>query len=561
MAHTAIPRSVRYTWEQDSQIGRLEAELDNDGYYVVRLFPGNTKADGALADVPAVLKRCGVRDAYPDVKDGQDVLVMANVKSLDKVVQTLAGAGFVSGQPNVEYLKKEEDTPGTDKVDTVKWHGRVGLVGHASILAAGLIQKPFDMGRIINAPLGAVNPLLMSWLGSGKDNVDVPRLMRDMREFFAKEGIALPPLSGEEQQRGFYETAKHFLAAHPIEVGSSLGVMGSIGMIKSGINGIKAKGSGWSRISLGMVNIVRDSIAVFVPEKKKKDSDIEAIQGNWYDSMTKLPGKLGHLATHPSDIPNATWDFISEAPLRMVGILSLVSDVLYAADAADAWKKNKLFRDDAYEYGGKFNGKAIRGRQQVLRDAEESQKKVSELSTQFHKNGDTDAYKNMLKERAKWDSFDNEARAMKNNQIMAGYLLDKDGKGYASNEFKDKWRGQVTPYLGATTALAFLGAGVLMTISSKEHKGDDVGAEALFSRLCTINAKIVAAFPEEYRDAMVQRLTSYMHFRTDITGNKFNAARFETEVRDRISHMQHNPWIDRMAQQPQMPTQSGIGMA
>ena len=102
MAHTAIPRGVRYTWEQDSQISRLEADLDNDGYYVVRLYPGNAKADGALAGVPEALKRRGIQDAYPDVKDDQDILVMANVKNLGKVVSALAGGGFVTGQRNVE---------------------------------------------------------------------------------------------------------------------------------------------------------------------------------------------------------------------------------------------------------------------------------------------------------------------------------------------------------------------------------------------------------------------------------------------------------------------------
>ncbi|MFO1243376.1 MAG: hypothetical protein U1E36_09335 [Rickettsiales bacterium] len=402
----------------------------------------------------------------------------------------------------------------------------------------------------------------MSWLGSGKDNVDVPQLMRDMREFFGKEGIPLPPMTGEEQQRGFYETAKHFLAAHPIEVGSSLGVLGSIGMIKSGINGIKAKGGGWSRIALGSVNIVRDSIAVFVPEKKKKDSNIETIQGNWYDSLTQLPGKVTHLATHPKEIPNATWDFISEAPLRMVGILSLVSDVLYAVDAADAWNKNKLFRSDQYEKGGTFNGKNVRGRLQVLAEAEDAQKKVSELSTVFHANGDTNAYKDMLKKRAEWDRLDGEARAMKNNQIMAGYVKNPETGEYgASTKFSDNWRGQLTPYFGATTALAFLGAGVLMTISSKEHKGNEIGAEAVFSRLCSVNAKILASMPEDQREPMLQRLTSYMHYRKDITGDKFNTERFEQEVRSRVSHMEHNPWIDRVAASQMSGPAAGAAIA
>lgn len=531
MAHTTIPRSVRYTWDTDSKITRLDAQLDDDGYYVVRLFPNKNAADGTLADVPGILKRCGIQDAYPDVKEGEDVLVMANVKDLNKVIRTLTGAEYVAGTPNLEELKSEK--PGTDKVDTVKWHGRVGLIGHASILAAGLIQKPFDWGRIVNAPLGAINPVLMSWLGSGKDNVDVPQLMRDMRVFFAKEGIALPPLSGEEQHRGFVDTAKHFLAAHPIEVGSSLGVIGSFGMINSGIKGMRAGGSGWSRIWLGGINIVRDAIAVFVPEKKKKESEVEELQNSWVDSATKLPGELGHLAAHPGDIPNAAWGFVQEAPLRMVGILSLVSDVLYAKDAFDAWKKNAYFKTDAFE----------QSRMAKLEKAVEAQNEVNKYNNEFHRLGDTQNYKNLTKARAVRDRLDAEALAMKNNRLMA-----------------EGWRGTATPWLGATTALAFLGAGVLMTISSKEHKGDDVGAEALFSRLCTVNAKILAAFPEEQREPMLEKLTSYMRFRTDISGEKFNAERFNKEVQERITHMQHNPWIDRVHPSQLNPNQGmGVG--
>ncbi|MFO1243377.1 MAG: hypothetical protein U1E36_09340 [Rickettsiales bacterium] len=156
MSPTEHPRSTRYTWNEESPINRLEAELDSDGFFVVRIFPKKEMGDGALSTVPSMLHRYGFQDAYPDVKDDQDVLVLANVKDLRKLVHALSSSGFVSGTPTIEAVNGSvKKITEKEAIDTVKWHGRVGLIGHASILAAGVIQKPFDWGRIINAPLGA----------------------------------------------------------------------------------------------------------------------------------------------------------------------------------------------------------------------------------------------------------------------------------------------------------------------------------------------------------------------------------------------------------------------
>ena len=232
MTHKDTPRSIRYTWDESSHISRLDAKLDDDGFYVVKLFPGKSEKEGTLAKVPAHLRRYGFKDPYPDVKDDQSVLSLANVKSLDKFISVLNSGKFVNGTPTIEAINGHNETISEEqrraeekKFDPVRAHGHVALVGHAAIFLTGILQKDWD--RLINAPLGVANPALMSWLGSGKDNMDVPELMRDMRAFFAEEGINLPYMSGEDHYRGFFETAKHFLMAHPVEVGSSLGAVGS----------------------------------------------------------------------------------------------------------------------------------------------------------------------------------------------------------------------------------------------------------------------------------------------------------------------------------------------
>lgn len=559
MAHKKTPRSIRYTWSENSHISRLDAKMDDDGFYVVQLFPGKGEAEGALGKVPSQLRRYGFKDPYPDVKDGQSVLALANVKSLDKLIGALGSGQFVSGAPTIEAINGHNETISEaqrrkeeKKFDTVKAHGYVGMVGHAGIFINGLIQKPFDWGRLLNAPLGAANPILMSWLGSGKDNVDVPELMRDMRSFFAQEGINLPYMTGEDQYRGFLETTKHFLMAHPIEVGSALGATGSVAMIGSGWKQWRSGGGGFSRVLLGLVNITRDGIAIFVPEKEKKDSEVSKLQGGWVDSVTAFPGKAAHLATHPKEIPGAAWNLVSGFPLFMVGALSMVSDVLFGVDAADAFQKNKMFRHQAYESGGEFERRKWfgLGKKETINFEKEYSTQAKNLSRQAKEQGYRENIAEVLK--------------LKDNYLSTGSGADFDSwnKAHTANErlnqeaismrknqnMANSWRGQATPWLNLVPAVAFLGAAIFMMQSSKHHKKNEVGHEALLSRLYSINAKILTVVPEGEREQVLGRLTDYFRTRKDV-GDKFDADKFKQEVRSRINQMQHSPWIERVGVQ------------
>ncbi len=117
--------------------------------------------------------------------------------------------------------------------------------------------------------------------------------------------------------------------------------------------------------------------------------------------------------------------------------------------------------------------------------------------------------------------------------------------GY-SREMAISGRGTINAALGIVTSAAFLGAGVLMTLSSKEHKKDESESERTFARLCSVNAKLLAGFPPEMRDDMLHRITGYMRTRHDLTGSQFSAERFEVEVKSNLAHMSASPWLDKI---------------
>lgn len=554
--------SLQYSWPPGSPLDRIEAHANAEGVYVCRLFPGREVDTAPLKNAGALLHRYGFSNAHEEVASDCTVLVVPGVRKLDKLMDVVREIGLVTGEPKVEEItSRSAEEPHKQGIDTVKWHGRVGTVGHTAILAAGLIQRPFDWGRIVNAPLGFANPLLMSALGSGKAYVDVPQMLRDMRQFFKEEGVELPRLPEEEVHKGLSQTLWHFLQAHPIEVGSSLGVIGSSAMIKSGMDGVRTGSSGWARIFLGSVNIVRDAIAVLVPERSKnaeKGPEEVTPEGKPRGVM----GAAGYLVSHPQAIPGAMWRLLTGKPLLVVGGLSLVSDVGYAYDAFDAWNKNKKFREDSYvndirTKAGELQLASAHADIERQRVIERAGNPLAEAQPETRRMAELRLRARQIEEelRQQVTGRSGEAAWQKMKKINYAHpktlsRLEGELKGMQINrEMALSWRGKVTPWLGVTTALAFLGAGVLMMLSSKEHKQTDDEKELLFSRLCSVNAKVLAHVPEEQRESILKGMTHYLRTRKDISGQDFSPSRFEEEVRKRVKSVEQNgpsPWSDRV---------------
>ncbi len=570
--------TARYLWEEGSPVRGMEVEQFQDQKPRVRLFASDEMEDGALAGLPKILHKYGFTDVYPEVHEGRNVLVVQNIDDEYKLIRALDVSGMAHGSP-ARYLPDDKRGMGaferipkgvwdTVKKDTLKWSGRVGLVGHAALLGAGAIQK--DWNRMAAAPLGASNPIILSIYGNGKDNVDFEHMLGKMREYFASEGIELPEVDVPEQKKRLKFAAERVLSSYPLQIGHALGSLGAWQVMQSGW---KDKSVG--RMIAGATSLTGNAAVVMVPERRKTKEERDNPKSLW-DTVKQMPQAVGYAAVHPSKAPGMFWDFVRESPLRFNGMLNFSDNAFYLMDAFFEKSKPKKHAAEAREGIEKVTEEYISTVKAFFTKYQEnpnlySQSGVSEELAQIRnlynkreglwnklRQNDPVAAQRFLDDTkgriralaessreafGKAEVFEKHAAEL----LQAGSLAEQRqlAKDFiASTEGAAGMVRKMSPALSFITAFSFGAATFLSAISSK-NADPDKRNEEMYEKMYALTAKMLVPLPEEQREKALNRMAFFLGSQPDVQDGDITIEQIREEVKKRLEPMEHSPWVEK----------------
>ncbi len=338
---------ARYRWRNASPIAQMEVERIAGDKLRCSLIPRDGYAQGALATFPKTLNSLGFEHVYADVMEGKNILVVDRIEDTSILLDALKKHQMIIGRPKeilVSAISEKKGNPlqralSTIQSDTLKWSGRVGLAGHAAILADGLIKK--NQNLIFGAS-GALNPILLSIYGSGKSEINFNDMMEKMRTYFAAEGVNLPAHDQPEESPSLLKGLDRLLATYPVQIGHTLGSIGAYNLMRAGMKQFHGGNRhGINKILIGATSLTGNMAVTLVPEAKKdKETERTPIEDLRY-GVTHIPQGVGYAMSHPHRVPQKLWEFIQDSPLRFNALLNLSDNILWFRDAMTQLKQQR----------------------------------------------------------------------------------------------------------------------------------------------------------------------------------------------------------------------------
>ena len=554
-----------YKWNPDSTIAQMEVLKTKEGKHFIRLTARQGLEDGALEKLPRDLHRFGFQNVYADAPNGQNMLVLSKVRDKDteKLLSILKDHGFVSAESPVLTHQEDKEKEGLWNYiqnNSLKLSGKIGSVGHAALFAAGALQG--DVGRLIAAPLGFTNPLLLSAYGNGKDDIDFEDMVKDMGQYFRAQGVPMPEFTGEVYKRNLLQATQHFIATHPIQIGCGLGSVGSAAMIKSGL------GDGSiARMAAGSMSLAGNMAVLGVKEKGSEENNGVVLTP--VQKVKQATGDLAMACLHPKHLPAAFGNFLRTGPLMFNGMLNFVDNIFYLADAmhqrksVKGWTGNQAVMDQKEAEikalrDPKQNQHAVNNFEQKLLKAKlkKSQKpadmswvksRLFDRSIEKEIAGLTeqvDFYKGLSTEMAKEGSKFPASTAA--NLKKASIMVDEVGVLNRQLKISEsaKWRPaylamQLLPFV---TAASFTVATALSTMSSKNRTAKPE-EDPVFDKLYSLTAQMIVQLPKAQQTEALHRMSDYLTTRDELREVGVTSSLFEKLVQKRIDAMEHTPWV------------------
>lgn len=499
---------VTYRWDDSSAIGRMEVETAARKMLRVRLYANENAEAGSLKNVPEILKRHGFIRHYADTRNGEQMLVLQDITDPQSLINVLEEVKLVNGERRKEtHLTEKELEQAEHKTlwervqrDSLKWSGRVGLIGHAAMAGAGIMQG--DTSRVIAAPLGAANPIILGRYGNGQDFVNFDKILKQMREYFAEEGVVLPQIDNPEQYNTLVGAIDHFFGQHPVEIGAVVGSLGSAKLMESAWND-----KSWGRGIAGSTSLTGNMAVLGVPERRPGPD--EEKKGN----LTALKDLGVAIARDPAKAPDAVWGFIRQSPLRFNAMLNFTDNIMFAWDAFYESKKFATRRSTGKDgHGKKING---------------IKHKISDLRKD-PKFGEAES--GIIKEIT---GLRNEEKILERELAIATDPIAK-----------------FSPYLSVITALSFTVATGLASMASK-NADQDSRQDEMFERLYASTAKILANLPEERRYDVLHRMSGFLAAQPALRDGRITVEKLEEEIISRVDDILDSPWLDKSPQKRQ----------
>ncbi len=496
---------MRYHW-QDSESLIQEVDIRPLGKRMEGVVYAPVGADPAHMRKIATSLRASGLTALADVKDNQYILRVEKLDSPEPLLEALARAGAVKGEPQTELTEADNQKKGfvqSFKENTVRSAGYCYLLGDALMMAAGLARMKGLSGE---ARKGGVSELATGALwfvpnvglvAFGKKNPEKQTgiLMRRVKDYLDTQGVDIPAedqLTIDHLARSDGPVARimDFFYEHPTEINNAVEAVGGLTMMKAGYNqrpGLAKEGQradpNYYKMAAGLCVFGGMGSSVVLKEKKKPlhqqaaDAREAAGQGD-----TAHKGFLERKA-----------DWFLEKPLRIAGWGAFANNVLNIV-GAQTWEKPRVKQFIENEYAPE------KARLQSVMDA-------------------TDP--------AKWrdkTSASEKLAELENKKIMA------NNYGLAAN-------------LNLGTAAAFMLANGLYSMASKDTN-TDIKALGGLDQVYAMTAHVIAAQPQEHHGELVQRMAGFFSNQPDVGDTADNIA---ATLREKVRGMHQNPWTERIA--------------
>lgn len=481
----------RYTWDtNNSAIGQVDFRVMESGAVEAFLYAPQA-SDGQLAAVPLELARQGLATVVDSI-DGENVLRVTGFKKPEDLVKSLSQSGFIRGEAKQEVLGEKEHKTFTQKLrkQTVKVSGLFGIIGHASMAVAGILEK--DYKRVGTSAFYTLSTSTSAIYGAGKPGAELEKLVTEMKGYLNDQGVEIPKsekLTAQElaKKGGVIEKLHDFIQRRPIEVGNTVGLMGNLLFTYSGM---KDGGVGASRAASGIASIIGALTVILVQEKHKgKDKKFEWPGLEREPGIAAKPLTAEQTAKQESSrsLPRKFADFVQEKPMRFAGLLNLAGNAAMFSDANQIRKK----------YNNTLNGL-----EQNISAVE------GQLSTSV-----------------------NPQLQSQHQQLL--------------KEYKSAQRASKSVACTFTTASAYLLATCFTSLSSKSVPSDYNEQETL-GKLCAMSAELIAEQPREVRDDAIGKMATFLAKEEKITESREEIIKI---INDKVDTLGHSPWLAKLSTQ------------
>lgn len=486
---------TQHRWGQESPIQQVDIRKLESGMLEAYIHAPHHAAKGELADVPSALAQKGFSTIADEI-NGQSVLRVTGFRNEAALMETLQAGNFVSGASQREVTGQKEHKPLADKIrkHTVKLSGAFGIVGHAAMAAAGILEK--DYKRVATALFYTTSTSTSAIYGAGKSDA-AAKIIGDMKNYLDAQGIEIPKgdqLTPEElaKKGGVIETLHHYIKTHPLEIGNTVGLMGNVMLTYSGLK--SGDNVSMGRTASGLASMIGALTIILVQEKAKGAKTEYAWPG-----MEHIPGIA---AQSPSDeelakehadrsLPKKFADWVQERPMRFAGLLNVGGNLALFHDAHSISKKHKA---------------TLAGYEESLADLDK------QLAGQSAGLGPEDLI-------------------TKRNTMLGEYD-------------KAKLASKTTAF-AYTTAACYLVATAFTSISSKT-KISDYNEQELVGKLCAMSANMIAAQPQELRDEAIDKMSLYLCKQPDVKETKEQIVDI---INDKVNQIANSPWMAKVAVQ------------
>lgn len=486
-------QTTTYRWNHGSTISRIEIEKMPTGKTQARLFAAKGTLEASLAALPRELHKYGFEKPYPEVIEGENCLIIPEAGDASKLFSVLAQKGLIQGDAQVTT-----NLNGKKKIDTLKYSGLVGLVGHAALMARGALRG--DWNQVRQGPAGALVPTILSAYGNGQDTIDFDHMLKEMHGYFLKEGGELPPLESMEAKRSLSKTLNHFLSTHSLEVAGSIGLYGAYQGIQSGM-----KDRNWFRTGAGVVSGIGTAAMFLVPETKQEDERSAGAK------LKQELSKLGKACLNPVQLPGALIDFVKAGPIMFMGVLNLADNALYAADI---WKQISTYRKHQAN-PAKYEAEARAAREKL-----------------------------MVLNATPYSAVDSkilrEIRTLEGNAS----ILEKELEMSVTSPMK----GKMAIGMSVLTLLSWTAASGFAALSTKNATPEqqDFALEKLYAAI----AKMVVVIPDDQRQDLLHKMANYLSTQPELKHATMTSEKIIAQIAKRIGAMEHSPWVARVQMPP-----------
>lgn len=559
-----------YEWPEESRIKRIQSVRDMDGKYALHIFANESLPAGSMGELPRELRRYGFNDEYAGVEDGKNVLNIGKLKEKDveRVFDLLKNKEYVAGSPEVNRTEQKSASGFLSHVEenALKYSGKTGLLGHGALFLRGALR--WDVPQMKQGPLGAMVPFILGACGNGQDAASLDPIIKEMADYFHKEGVPFPDVDPEHHRTSLLTSIKNYVSTHPTLVAGGIGTYAAWNGMRSGM----ADRNTFRTLAAG--SSMAGTVAMMAVPEKPQDDDVSP--------LGKLKGSLvdlGKACLKPTTLPRAMVDFVQNGPIMFMGILNLVDNVLYGGALWKEWKTHKRMQSEVglaeaknlQSYYQRELDLMTRGHIEVkenLRNQIEStldpsldeaarkleiDKRYEQLMRKFGQIGNNSEAQRFMGKldgtRSQYAAL--ESKALKKADALQSEIsrIAKDAEMSTEKVFLNGrvTGGAIAAGLSAVTLLSWGLSSSLAAISSKNanQKQKDEYLDRLYSSM----AKLMLEVEPEHRTTTLNLISNYLSANTHLHALRLTTGGLVDEIGKRMEVMQSSKWVDRMVAQ------------